>query len=378
MKKKNNISSHATADAVSAIPKSNLKKKLPWTFLFIAIAVLTIWAVASQNKDFSLRDFWSFLGQLNPFWLIAALVAVLFYILFEGIALLVICRGFGYRRSLGKGYSYSAADIYFSAITPSATGGQPGSAFFMMKDGIPGAVVTVSLLLNLIMYTFAILVLAVICFLIKPSVFLNFTPFSQVLIVLGVVMQVGLATFFIILLRRASILRFLGDKGLSLLKKLHLIRRVEDKRLRLHGAMDSYENCVHSIGKNYKMMGLALIFNVLQRSCLVASTVFICFAAGEAFTDFASLWSAESMVILGSNYIPIPGAMGVADALKLDAFNDVLKCTSPANVELLSRTVSFYLCVFVCGISFLVRCLIFAFRKKAPAGREAKSEEEKN
>ncbi len=377
MKKRNQLASPA-ADAVNAIGRSSLRKKLPWTFLFIAIAALTVWAITSQNKEFSFAEFWKFLGLLNPFWLTAALVAVLLYILFEGVALLIICRGFGYRRSLIKGYSYSAADIYFSAITPSATGGQPGSAFLMMKDGIPGAVVTVSLLLNLIMYTFAILILAVICFVIKPSVFLSFTTLSRVLIVLGVVMQAGLAAFFIILLRRASILRFLGNKGLSLLKRLRLIRRVEEKRIRLNGAMDSYADCVSSIGKNYKMMGLSLLFNVLQRACLVASTVFICFAAGEAISDFAALWSAESMVILGSNYIPIPGAMGVADALMLDAFNDVLKCTSPANVELLSRTVSFYLCVFLCGISFLVRCLVFAFRKKTPAGREAKSEEEKN
>lgn len=53
--------------------------------------------------------------------LAAAALCTLLYILLEGLALLTICRALGYRRSVGQGVLYSAADIYFSAITPSAT-----------------------------------------------------------------------------------------------------------------------------------------------------------------------------------------------------------------------------------------------------------------
>ena len=76
------------------------------------------------------------------------------------------------------------------------------------------------------------------------------------------------------------------------------------------------------------------------------------------------------MAILGYNFIPIPGAMGVADALLLDVFGSFLgNAQAAANLELLSRSISFYLCVLLCGISFLVRCIMLS--KKAPASDPA-------
>ncbi|MFR2128888.1 MAG: hypothetical protein ACLS4M_06675 [Eubacterium ventriosum] len=50
----------------------------------------------------------------------------------------VLCGTFGYKRPFRKCLVYSSSDIYFSAITPSATGGQPASAYFMMKDKVWG------------------------------------------------------------------------------------------------------------------------------------------------------------------------------------------------------------------------------------------------
>ena len=74
------------------------------------------------------------------------------------------------------------------------------------------------------------------------------------------------------------------------------------------------------------------------------------------------IWSAECMVVLGSNVVPIPGAMGVIDYLLIDAFQGFITMDLVVNLELMSRAVSFYFCVFLCGISFLLRCP-FLFRR---------------
>ena len=85
------------------------------------------------------------------------------------------------------------------------------------------------------------------------------------------------------------------------------------------------------------------------------------------------------MVVLGSNYIPIPGAMGVADGLMLDVFAELFgDGVLATNLELLTRSISFYLCVILCGISFLVRCAqqsVRAKRRAAEAEEESKKSE---
>ena len=355
-----------------AATNSGLRKKALWTIVFVLIAVLTVWAITSQTKNFSFSSFWIFLSDLHIGWTIAAFVAMLLYIFFEGQALLALCKGLGYRRSIGCGYTYSAADIYFSAITPSATGGQPASAFLMMKDGIPGSTVAVALLLNLIMYTFSIIILGLAAFLIAPSMFLNFSFASKVLIIVGIVVQAGLATFFIVLLKKASILRFIGNKALSLLARIRLVRRVEKKKERFNASIDSYEKRVQAIGKQRGMLVKALVYNVLQRGMLIAVTVFAFLAAGGASDLAFDVWSAECMVVLGSNYVPIPGAMGVADGLMLDIFGKLFENGVVAtNLELLSRAISFYLCVILCGISFLIRCTQLSLRAKKQQKRES-------
>ena len=241
-------------ETVSGAQPSGLKKRALWTIVFIAIAALTIWAITSQNKNFSVGSFREFLTGLNPYWLIAALLSMFVYIFLEGMAILTLCKSLGYRQSLSKGFSYSSADIYFSAITPSSTGGQPASAYFMMKDGIPGSVVTAILSINLIMYTFSILVLGVLAFLFCPEVFLVFSVPSRILILVGVGSQIGLALIFLLLIKKPAIIRWVGSLLLTLLGKLRIIRHVDRKLLRMNNAIDSYERCISSLGKRRRAL----------------------------------------------------------------------------------------------------------------------------
>ena len=348
----------------------SLKKRALWTLLFVAIAALTIWAVTSQNKSFSAKSFFAFLGELHPLWLCAAVLAMLLYIYFEGAAIGVILRAVGYPRSAPKNTSYSAADIYFSAITPSATGGQPASAFFMVKDGIPLSVTTVVLLFNLILYAFAIVFLGVICFILKPSAFYFFSVPGRVLIIVGVVAQLALVALFVLLLRFPTILRRTGEFILELLGRLRLCRNVQGKKEKLGASIASYGACVSLIGKKWGAIFGAFALNVLQRACFIAATVFTCCAVQGGASHFAELWSGESMVVLASNYVPIPGAMGITDSLLLDVLGNLFDTATATNLALFSRTVSFYLCILLCGGITLFRSVALSVR-----GRKDKPED---
>lgn len=173
----------------------NFKNRIIWTIVFVVIAALSIWAVISQTNNFSFESFWEFIKNSNPFWLAAAVVSMLGFIFLEGFALLYICRAFGFKKNLKSGFVYSSADIYVSAITPSATGGQPASAYFMMKDGIPGTIVAAALVCNIVMYTAALVALGLVAIISSISTFFEFSIVSKLLIVSGLIVQVCLLFF---------------------------------------------------------------------------------------------------------------------------------------------------------------------------------------
>ena len=119
------------------VKNMNASKKIFWFVIFILLVIFTIYTMVSQSEDFSLQGFIEYTKEANKIWMVFAILCMLLFIYIEGMSIRYIAKFLGYRRSMNRGFLYSTANIYFSAITPSATGGQPASAFFMVRDGIP-------------------------------------------------------------------------------------------------------------------------------------------------------------------------------------------------------------------------------------------------
>ena len=156
-----------------SIIQQNLKKIIG-VIVVSVFAIITIYTVF-RGSGISLNELMASLKEASWEGILLASVSMLGFIYFEGEALRVLVRHMGYSAKRSHGFVYSAADVYFSAITPSASGGQPASAYFMLKDGIAGTAVMAALLLNLIMYTLAILTIGLVDILIFPEVFLGVT-----------------------------------------------------------------------------------------------------------------------------------------------------------------------------------------------------------
>ena len=333
------------------------QNKVLWSVLFVLIAAATIWAVLSQSRTFSLRSFAAYASGASRPWLVMALLSMLGFIVFEGEALVVICRAFGYPISHRRGFVYSASDIYVSAITPSASGGQPACAWFMIKNGIPGMVATVALLANLSMYAISILVLGVITLLIRPGVFASLGLLSRGLVILGYLVQSVLAAFFVMLLVKGDLLHKICRKVLHLLCKIRLLKQEEEKQRSLDQKMEEYATHARMIKEHKRAMGMAFFFNMLQRASVISVPFFVFLASGGEAAKSGNIWAVQCYTVIGSNAVPIPGAMGVSDYVMLDGFSKVMPYQDAVNFELLSRSLSFYVCVALCGITVLIKYL---------------------
>ena len=333
------------------------QSKVLWSVLFVLIAAATIWAVLAQSRTFSLSTFVSYASGMSKPWLAMALLSMLGFIVFEGEALAAICRAFGYPISRRRAFIYSASDIYVSAITPSASGGQPACAWFMIQDGIPGMVATVALLANLSMYAVSILVLGLIMLLIRPGVFLSLGLLSRVLVLLGFLVQGALAAFFAMLLLKGDLLHNICRRALHLLCRIRLLKQEENKQRGLDRKMEEYAAHARMINQHKRAMGKAFVFNLLQRASVISVPFFVFLASGGEPARSLDIWAVQCYTVVGSNAVPIPGAMGVSDYMMLDGFGKVIPYQDAVNFELLSRSLSFYVCIALCGLTVLIRYL---------------------
>ncbi len=337
------------------------RKKIVWGILSVFIAVLSIWAVVAQSKKFSIKMLEEFIIGADKMWLLAAVLCSFGFIWFEGCALVRIGKSLGYQRTLGQGTVYGGADIYFSAITPSASGGQPASAYFMIKDGMPASAVTAVLLINLVMYTVALLFWGVICLVTRFHIFWQLSWLSKIFIFIGCIVLSTLAVAFYMLLRKADILYKICSSVIDFLDRIHLLRHGDKKRAWLLRTTEEYKECAAVITGKGSMLWELFFWNVMQRLSQLAVSFMIFMSAGKSVKDALDIGIAQCFVAMGSNCVPIPGAMGVADYIMLDNLNHIVGRETAVSMEILCRGITFYGSVV---IGFIIVIVGYINRKK--------------
>ncbi len=344
--------------AATPSTRTNGKGRLLRTGFTLLIAVLTIVTVFSHARTLSPADVLGALGQASPFWLTLTTLCMLGFIVFEGLALLCILRSLGCPKGFLRGMLYSASDQYFSAITPSATGGQPASAFFMSNDRVPGAVITATLLLNLVMYTAATATIGIACLLIRPGLFMRFDPLSKVFIIFSTATMAALSLLLVGLLMKGDVLNGIGQKLIRFLSRVHLLRNPDHWSEWLDRLVDDYKVCVRAVSGKTRILLAVYFLNLAQRIAQISVTLTLFHALGGGFgAQGMDLWAIQAFSQVGSNCIPIPGGMGAADYLMLDGFQLLFSRDFAYQLQILSRGISFYVCTLISGVIVLLGSL---------------------
>ena len=329
------------------------RRRLIWGIVALIIAGGTIWTVFSNSGKLSPATVLARLRSASPGWVAFSFACMAGYIVFEALSLYCILKGLGYGDHGARCLVYSAGDQFFSAITPSATGGQPASALFMAAGAVPGAVITVTLLLNLMMYTVATLTIGIFCLAVRFSLFLFFDDFSRFLVLAGMVALVLLVLLFLGLLQHGALLERVGRRLFSLLHRLRLMRHPDHWNERLEHMVEEYRLCARAVAGNVRLLLAVYLLNLAQRISQISVTPALFHAVGGIGKAGADLWIIQALSQIGSNWVPIPGGMGAADYLMLDGFQILFSRDFSYELEILSRGVSFYVCTLLSGIIVL-------------------------
>lgn len=331
-----------------------VKKQVVNIFFLVLLVGITLAVLFSCNRELNFENIGSFLSGCKPYYLIAAFAAMLLFIIFEGLSLHYILRGLGEKPRLFSSMAYSAADVYYSAITPSASGGQPASAYYMVKDGIGAGKASFSLIFNLIAYTASILILAVAAFAVRPEFYGRIeNGFVHFLIIAGFIVQGVLLLFFIACMFCGKAVLKCGNGVISLLVKLHVVKKPEKWREKLGAEVEKYKSCLYELKTHPLLTVVNLLFNLGQRLSHVLVAVFVCLAAVPE-ANFFDLFALETLVLVGYNSVPLPGGVGAFEYLYLNiyaiAFGDVFILSA----MMVTRMISYYTKLFVSGVYTLV------------------------
>lgn len=181
-----------------------MKKKI-LGLLYIAVTlVLTVCICFITTEDFSsLADV---ILNINWWWILGALGCMLIYFIFEAMPQYIIYKNHGYHLPFMQSLKVGIIGLYYSGITPSATGGQPMQVYYMSKLNLPVGFSSFISVLKLIFFQGTMTVFCFTGYLIKMDYIHENYNTARYFMYLGLALNVLLIVGIMFLLYKPAIL----------------------------------------------------------------------------------------------------------------------------------------------------------------------------
>lgn len=342
--------------------KIRWKKGIACGGFFLLLVGLTLWLVLKDQDPAQLQ---AVLGQVRLPWLLAGLGAMVVYFLCEAGNLQRGLALFGspapYRACLG----YGVTGFFFSAVTPSASGGEPMQLYAMYRDGHAPAPGALALLTEFLSFQMAAVTLAGLGFFLHRQQILALDPGVRLCFLVGAGLNLAVAGVLASAMFSNRVLPALW-RGLMVPARRLFPRKVPRWEQWWQGQWEDLCRCRQSLRENRGQLGKLFLTSLLQLTAYHSVPFWICLAFGLSGQTLWSVVGLQAVLFLSVSSLPLPGAVGITEGGFLLLYQTVFPAAVLPGAMLLSRAVSFYLVLLCCGLGLAAGFLRGSWRALRP------------
>lgn len=352
-------------------------RKFVLGILFMLVMTIITFKVLFSNVNFD--ELKNTLLHFDKTYLIIALLFVVGFISSEGLSFMVMGRALGVRIPFLSSFTYACVDVYFSYITPSATGGQPMMIYYMAKDRISVAKSGIMVFMYTLFYTLALLVLTVWAFFWRTDYILHMNVSFKILFAIGTLVCIGLMVICFFAMTSQRLARRVCTFFVRILHRMHIIKDREKTLANLEIHLKEYHDGAVFLKQHPFYCFIAFLFLLFQRIFQFAIVYMVYFGLGLSGHSFFYIIAVQSVLTISSYMIPLPGSVGASEYMFKVMYRKIFgEMLMPG--LLLSRGISFYICLIFCGIVTCakhIRVLKTAARDKKEEKKKVTSDEVK-
>lgn len=326
----------------------NKKKKTFIRYVFLlALMGVTVYLVL-KSLDISMLS--SVIAMVKKEYLLVGGIAVILYIILEGVILQVIINEQYKLKSHFVGFRLAIMGFYYNLVTPFASGSQPIQIYVLNKYKVPLSKSTGIITNKTILYQ---VVITLYCSL---FIFLNINKLQYDLktvmpfVVLG--LGVNLFTFiiaFLAILNTPKIKRWC-HKFVAYLVKFKLFKFFKIKEDRIDTFIDEYTEAIKFFMKNKKLLIITVILTVIQIACYFSVAYWIYKAFNLNGYSFIYLMTLQVYLYMAISPIPTPGNIGANELAFFNIFKRVFPQTLLGYAVFLYGGFMYYLILILSGI----------------------------
>jgi len=326
------------------------KKKSLWiSILFLlALSTATVYVIWRELNG---QDIRGTLKQADIFWVTAALLCTAVYFATDALNLRRCLNLMGYRVTFSRLLKYSFAGFFFSSVTPSSTGGQPGQLYFMAKDGIKVSNGAFSLLCALLSFQIISVIWGIAGAIFAPTGLWDVNGSFSYVFPLGFALNLGIIIMLFCVLFSKRMAAFFACAALKLPGKKPVKPGDRFKTLR---SIAGYRHAAKLMKRRKSVFFKMLLTSFVQITVFFSIPFFCAKALGASDLTWFQGLCTQGALFLSVSSLPLPGAAGVTEYGYALFFEDIIPVTILGSTLLLSRFCNFIIPLIESGFGMLI------------------------
>lgn len=315
-------------------------KKTVFNLLFLVLVFgLTLYYVFHGEDMHALA---AYIRQSNVWYWVAGIILVVLFILGESVIIYYMMRSLGEPVILKHCFLYSFVGFFFSAITPSATGGQPAQLYFMKRDKLSLSISTLVLMVVTITYKAVLVVIGLLVVIVRPHMIMTYLSPVIGWCYLGVALNVFCVAFMMLLVFHPTMAENILVTLVQAFCKITHSGKREKWLQKISGAMERYRMAADYFRKNKKVIVNVFLITFVQRTIWFFITYLVCLSFSLRSVEPITITTLQGMISVSVDMLPLPGGMGMSETLFLSIFRPVCGEKLVLPVMVVSRGISYY------------------------------------
>ena len=319
--------------------------------LLVIVAFVVIFFTLKDDFNGAMNYF----KNMNYLWVLVAALCMILNIFFQSLS------QYRFLKEIDPNYKFSSCfklmcmAMFFNAITPFSSGGQPFEMYLLNKEGIKVSDSANALLQNFITYQFALIFIGTLAIIFNQifGIFPDGNLLKNVVLV-GYIINVIVMSLIIFFSRAKKINTKLFSKLFNFIFHFKFIKNKEEKREKAEKMLDDFYNSTAIMKNNFKNTLLSFSYNLLSLVCLYLIPLFVFYSMKE----YDTIDAIKSLVLSGytfliGSFVPIPGATGGLEYGFIDFFGIFTKGAVLSSAMLVWRLITYYLGMLVGGITLI-------------------------
>ncbi len=334
----------------------------------IYIGMLTLILVLVLANSDELPNVLRTLSSLDVRWVWGAFGTMMAYLLMRATTMWFYLKSRGQKLNFGNAMLVSGIGQFYSAITPSASGGQPIQVLALHQRGIPLSMGTATVSIKFVGFQLAFLLMGGVLWASRWHAVADQLYGARWLVALGYLINIGLIVVVLLTMAKAAwVDRFVGVL-VRLGVRLHLVKDEAKTLDKAKGQLEEYRQSLQTLRGQPRVGAIVFVLSLLQVTFLMGTVVCLYHAFKLTGTDNVTLLTLQFLLFITAAFVPLPGAAGAQEGGFVLFFRDIVPESSMLPMMLCWRFFTYYLLLIVGLIAVVIDAVLRRVRRRSPNG----------